>query len=118
MELTIDHEARTATVSINGTYNADELLGMMSRLAHAKAILGGEIDEASGTPIQLCAGAVDAGPAAGGMRLAIRHPELGWVLTHVPLARLAELLAIGASVLAAELGARGARGSGSAAPIQ
>ena len=118
MELTIDRATRRAHVSVNGAFSADELLALMGKLAHARAELSGEVDETTGTPVQLCAGAIDAGPAAGGMRLAIRHPELGWVLTHVPMVRLAKLLAIGSSVLAAELEARAPSGTAPNVPVQ
>ncbi len=106
MKLTIDSDSRTAQLSIDDTFDADELLALIGKLVRARAELSGEVDEASCTPVQLCAGPVDAGPAAGGMRLAIRHPEFGWVLTHVPLVALARLVATGASVLAAEFEAR------------
>lgn len=106
MNLTIDRDTRTARVSLDQTLDADGLLGLIGELVRARAQLCGEIDDASGTPVQLCAGPVDAGPAAGGMRLAIRHPEFGWVLTHVPLAPLARLVATGASLLAVELDER------------
>lgn len=118
MDLEIDADARTATLSINGTYDADELLALMGKLAQARAQLCGEFDKATGTPVQLCAGPVDAGPAAGGMRLAIRHPDLGWVLTHVAIAQIAKLLAIGASVLATELGVRDGRAETAKVPVQ
>ena len=118
MELKIDPQTRTARLSISGSYGADDLLGLMGRLAQARAELCGEIDKASGTPVQLCAGPVDAGAAAGGMRLAIRHPELGWVLTHVPLVQLAKLVATGASVLATEMDARRGPAPGPRTPVQ
>lgn len=109
MDITIDTQTRTAALALDARLDADGILDLMGRLAQARARLTGEIDDDSGLPVQLCAGAIDAGPAAGGMRLAIRHPQLGWVLTHVPLPRLAELVATGASVLANTLAQRTSR---------
>lgn len=118
MNLTIDSGTRTARVALDDTLDADGLLDLIGELVRARARLCGEVDEASGTPVQLCAGPVDAGPAAGGMRLAIRHPAFGWVLTHVPLVALARLVATGASLLAVEIEARHGSRPPPSTPIQ
>lgn len=94
MKIEVDPISKSVTLDINGTYTAQELLGVVEQIGKARAEIAKDPTDPVGVQIQSVfspAYWTEPYPSLGGSLLAFLHPGLGWIGFILPLDAVAAL---------------------------